>query len=195
MLSTAARIKCCKFFKTVLQRVMQQQFHEATMLVKENDARKESADANIEMEKRKLNNIERELEQLQARRDCAVRETRKIEDDRNRLSSYVKFLERVVTESEQEFMEVPDILKRFSALRIVKKDLLVQYKEEDEVLERNRVEIQQYQKRKQNEILVQNSLFSEKQRKLEEVRGELQVVQDKYEQERERVKSINCEVT
>ncbi len=165
------------------------------MIVKENDARRESAEANTEMEKQKLNNIEREVEQLQAKRDCAVREARKIEDDRNRLSAHVKFLEKVVIESDEEFMVVPDILKRFSALRRIKKELFVQYKEESEVLERKRVEIQQYQQRKQNEILIKNSSFSEMQRKLEEVRGELKAVQDEYKQERERVKCINCEVT
>ncbi len=173
---------------------MQHQFHEAETLIKDNNSRKESAEATTEMEQRKLHKIERELEQLQARRNYAVREAGKIEDERNRLSAYGKFLERVVAESEQEFLQVPDILNRFSTLRRVKRDLLVQYKEEGEVLKRKKVQIQQYQQRKQNEILIQNSLLGEKQRKLEEVQRGLKVIQDEYDQERERVKSINCEV-
>ncbi len=174
---------------------MQHKFHEATALMKENDARKESAEATTEMEQQKLHKIKRDLEQLHARRDYVVVQAKKIKDERNRLSVYGKFLERVVTESQQEFLEVPDILNRFSTLRRVKRDLLVQYKEQDEVLERKRLQIQQYRQRKKNEILIQNSLLSERQGKLEEVRGGLKVIQDEYEQERGRVKSINCEVT
>ncbi len=164
------------------------------MLIKENNSRKESAEATAEVEQRRLHKIERELEELQARRNYAVREAGKIEDETSRLSAYGEFLERVVAESEQEFHQVPDILNRFSTLRRVKMDLLVQYKEEGEVLERNKVQIQQYQQKEQNKILNQDSLLSEKQRKLEEVRRELKVIQDEYDQERERDKSINCEV-
>lgn len=172
------------------QQRMKEQVQRFERFVRENNIKKERAEAKFQQEAQIRRQEEKEEERLKESHASLIKENEQILEEIDRLSRYRLFFEKVVETYPDHFETIHDVLKRHKTLQRAQHDLETSIHTSETYAEERSQMLRMMQLNFQNTSLMANSRVYDMQKDLERLRALSLKARDEYDHQEQRRNSL-----
>lgn len=168
------RMESCEERRTQFefkQAKMREQVLKFEKFIQENDAKRQRAESKAKQEKKLYEQKCQEMNSLGERIDELIASQKDLELQLQKKSRYREYLELFLEAGDGSYEEVSDVLNRYKTLKDANADLMKGVDMLENDVDESRTKLQTLKIETQNQLLVNNSLFQQHQKALEEKRA------------------------
>eukprot|EP00603_Paraphysomonas_imperforata_P005932 CAMPEP_0114430594 /NCGR_PEP_ID=MMETSP0103-20121206/10124_1 /TAXON_ID=37642 ORGANISM="Paraphysomonas imperforata, Strain PA2" /NCGR_SAMPLE_ID=MMETSP0103 /ASSEMBLY_ACC=CAM_ASM_000201 /LENGTH=380 /DNA_ID=CAMNT_0001600051 /DNA_START=157 /DNA_END=1299 /DNA_ORIENTATION=+ len=153
------------------QAKMREQVLKFEKFIQENDAKRQRAEAKAKQEKKLFEQKCQEMNSLGEKINELISSQKELELQLLKKGCYREYLEQFLEAGDGSYEEVADVLNRYKTLKDANADLMKHVDMLENDVDQSRGNLQSLKMETQNQLLVNNSLFQQHQKNLEEKRA------------------------
>ena len=177
------------------QAKMREQVLKFEKFIQENDAKRQRAEAKAKQEKKLFEQKCQEMNSLGEKINELVLSQKELELQLLRKGCYREYLEQFLEAGDGSYEEVSDVLNRYRTLKDANADLMKHVDMLENDVDESRGKFQNLKMETQNQLLVNNSLFQQHQKNLEEKRSNTKSEEEEKNMDEDAAKNVARETS
>lgn len=192
------RMESCEERRTQFefkQAKMREQVLKFEKFIQENDAKRQRAEAKAKQEKKLFEQKCQEMKFLEDKINELVLSQKELELQLLKKGCYREYLEQFLEAGDGSYEEVSDVLNRYKTLKDANADLMKHVDMLENDVDESRGKFQNLKMETQNQLLVNNSLFQQHQKNLEEKRSNTKSEEEEKNLDEDAAKNVARETS
>ena len=177
------------------QAKMREQVLKFEKFIQENDAKRQRAEAKAKQERKLYEQKCQELNSLGDKINELIQSQKELEQQLLKKGCYREYLEHFLEAGDGSYEEVADVLNRYNTLKDANADLMRHVETLENDVDESRTRFQNLKIETQNQLLVNNSLFQQYQKNLEEKRANTKNEEEEKNLNEDAAKSVARETS